>query len=154
MQLNTTRMQNEFHLTQQEIADTVGKSRTTITNLMRLANLEPLVQNSLFRRDLDLGHAKCLLGLAGKPQIDAAAIVVDRELSVRQTEALVKSFQNKTLKQGQIAAVQPDLDRLERDISDRLGADAKIQHSSSGSGKLILRYNSLDELDGILAHIK
>ena len=149
-----TRLQNEFHLSQQEIADTVGKSRTTVTNLMRLANLEPLVKNYLTRLELNLGHAKCLLGLIGKPQIDAAAIVIERGLSVRQTEALVKSFQKKPSKQAKIEIVQPDLARLEQDISDRIGADAKIQHSPSGGGKLVLRYNSLDELDGILAHIK
>ncbi len=148
------RLQNEFHLTQQEIADTVGKSRTTITNLMRLANLEPMVQNYLIQGDLDLGHAKCLLGLVGKSQIDAAASVVETGLSVRQTEAMVKSFQKKTSKQSKIEKVQPDLDRLQQDISERIGADVKIQHSASGRGKLILRYNSLDELDGILAHIK
>ncbi len=148
------RLQNEFHLTQQEIADTIGKSRTTITNLMRLANLEPMVQNYLIQGDLDLGHAKCLLGLVGKSQIDAAASVVESGLSVRQTEAMVKSFQKKTSKQSKIEKVQPDLDRLQQDISERIGADAKIQHSASGRGKLILRYNSLDELDGILAHIK
>ena len=148
------RLQNEFHLTQQEIADTVGKSRTTITNLMRLANLEPMVQNYLIQGDLDLGDAKCLLGLVGKSQIDAAASVVESGLSVRQTEAMVKSFQKKTSKQSKIEKVQPDLDRLQQDISERIGADVKIQHSASGRGKLILRYNSLDELDGILAHIK
>ena len=148
------RLQNEFHLTQQEIADTIGKSRTTITNLMRLANLEPMVQNYLIQGDLDLGHAKCLLGLVGKSQVDAAASVVESGLSVRQTEAMVKSFQKKTSKQSKIEIVQPDLDRLQQDISERIGADVKIQHSASGRGKLILRYNSLDELDGILAHIK
>ena len=148
------RLQNEFHLTQQEIADTIGKSRTTITNLMRLANLEPMVQNYLIQGDLDLGHAKCLLGLVGKSQIDAAASVVESGLSVRQTEAMVKSFHKKTSKQSKIKIVQPDLDRLQQDISERIGADVKIQHSASGRGKLILRYNSLDELDGILAHIK
>ena len=147
------RLQNEFHLTQQEIADTIGKSRTTITNLMRLANLEPMVQNYLIQGDLDLGHAKCLLGLVGKSQIDAAARVVESGLSVRQTEAMVKSFQKKTSKQSKIEKVQPDLDRLQQDISERIGADVKIQHSASGRGKLILRYNSLDGLDGILAHI-
>ena len=148
------RLQHEFQLTQQEIADTIGKSRTTITNLMRLANLEPMVQNYLIQGDLDLGHAKCLLGLVGKSQIDAAASVVESGLSVRQTEAMVKSFQKKTSKQSKIGIVQPDLDRLQQDISERIGADVKIQHSASGRGKLILRYNSLDELDGILAHIK
>ena len=148
------RLQNEFHLTQQEIADTIGKPRTTITNLMRLANLEPMVQNYLIQGDLDLGHAKCLLGLVGKSQIDAAASVVGSGLSVRQTEAMVKSFQKKTSKQSKLEIVQPDLDRLQQDISERIGADVKIQHSASGRGKLILRYNSLDELDGILAHIK
>ena len=148
------RLQHEFQLTQQEIADTIGKSRTTITNLMRLANLEPMVQNYLIQGDLDLGHAKCLLGLVGKSQIDAAASVVESGLSVRQTEAMVKSFQKKTSKQSKIEIVQPDLDRLQQDISERIGADVKIQHFASGRGKLILRYNSLDELDGILAHIK
>ncbi len=148
------RLQNEFHLTQQEIADTVGKSRSTVTNLMRLANLEPFVQNYLIRRAIDIGHAKCLLGLAGKQQIDTASIVVDGELSVRQTEVLVKRLQKKTSKPAKKEIVQPDLERLQQDISDRIGADVKIQHSSTGRGKLIFRYNSLDELDGILARVK
>ena len=148
------RLQDEFHLTQQEIADTVGKSRSTVTNLMRLANLEPFVQNYLIRRAIDLGHAKCLLGLAGKQQIDTATIVVDSELSVRQTEILVKRLQKKTSKPARKEIVQPDLERLQQDISDRIGADVKIQHSSTGRGKLIFRYNSLDELDGILARVK
>ena len=148
------RLQDEFNLTQQQVAESVGKSRSAITNLMRLTNLEPRVQELLERRDLDLGHAKCLLALQGETQIEAAYLVSDGRLSVRQTEVLVKRLQSRGEEKPPAKVEQPDIDRLERELSERLGAGVSIKHNSNGRGKLIVGYNSVDELEGILAHVK
>ena len=148
------RLQNEFNLTQQQVADSVGKSRSAITNLMRLTNLEPRVQELLERRDLDLGHAKCLLALQSKTQIEAAYLVLDGRLSVRQTEVLVKRLKSAGEEKPITQVEQPDIDRLQRQLSERLGAAVSIKHSSNGRGRLIVSYNSVDELEGILAHVK
>ena len=152
--LALVRLQEEFNLTQQQIADTLGKSRTTIANLIRLASLEPGVQEALGRKDLDIGHAKCLLALTGQQQLEAATQVVDRSLSVRQTELLVKRLKNRDTKTPTQAAYQTDIDRLQRDLSERFGAQVNIDHTKAGRGKLVFRYNSLDELDGIIAKLK
>ncbi|MDE0842403.1 MAG: ParB/RepB/Spo0J family partition protein [Porticoccaceae bacterium] len=148
------RLQQEFYLTQQQVADSVGKSRSSITNLMRLANLEPRVQEFLERRDLDLGHAKCLLALEGEMQVEAAYIVSDGRLSVRQTEVLVKRLQSASQTNPLKKEQQPDIVSLQRELSDRLGTAVSIQHRASGRGKLVFSYNSMDELDGILEHLK
>ncbi len=149
------RLQQEFELTQQQVADAVGKSRSAVTNLMRLASLEVEVQQLLERGDLELGHAKCLLALDGAKQINAARNVASVNMTVRQTEALVKKIQSgKTGKKSDGVAGIPDIKHLEDEISEKIGAPVKIQHSAKGGGKLILKYNSVDELDGILAHIK
>ena len=148
------RLQNEFNLTQQQVADSVGKSRSAITNLIRLTNLEPRVQELLERRDLDLGHAKCLLALQSKTQIEAAYLVLDGRLSVRQTEVLVKRLKSAGEEKPITQVEQPDIDRLQRQLSERLGAAVSIKHSSNGRGRLIVSYNSVDELEGILAHVK
>ena len=149
------RLQNEFQLTQQQVADAVGKSRSAVTNLMRLASLEPEVQQLLERGDLELGHAKCLLALEGAMQINAARTVAGVNMTVRQTEALVKKLQSadKT-KPASEASNSPDIKYLEDQISKKIGAPVQIQHSAKGKGKLIFKYNSVDELDGILAHLK
>lgn len=149
------RLQKEFELTQQQVADAVGKSRSAVTNLMRLATLEPEVQKLLERGDLELGHAKCLLALEGAVQINAARTVAGVNMTVRQTEALVKKLQsgNKPKPATDISN-SPDIKHLEEQISEKIGAPVQIQHSAKGAGKLILKYNSVDELDGILAHIK
>jgi len=149
------RLQNEFQLTQQQVADAVGKSRSAVTNLMRLASLEPEVQQLLERGDLELGHAKCLLALEGAMQINAARTVAGVNMTVRQTEALVKKLQSadKT-KPASEASNSPDIKYLEDQISEKIGAPVQIQHSAKGKGKLIFKYNSVDELDGILAHLK
>lgn len=149
------RLQKEFDLTQQQVADAVGKSRSAVTNLMRLASLEPEVQKLLERGDLELGHAKCLLALEGAVQTNAARTVAGVNMTVRQTEALVKKLQsgNKPRPVDDISN-SPDIKHLEEQISEKIGAPVQIQHSAKGAGKLILKYNSVDELDGILAHIK
>ena len=148
------RLQDEFNLTQQQVAQAVGKSRSAVTNLMRLATLQPLVQQQLERGDIELGHAKCLLALEGETQIVAARTVASEGLTVRQTEVLVKKLQSPDTGKKSIATPNQDIVNLQTELSEKLGAAVKIQHGSRGSGKLIIRYNSVDELDGILGHLK
>lgn len=149
------RLQQEFQLTQQQVADAVGKSRSAVTNLMRLASLEPEVQQLLERGDLELGHAKCLLALEGAKQINAARTVGSVNMTVRQTEALIKKILSGVSgKPTSEVSNSPDIKHLEDQISEKIGAPVLIQHGAKGAGRLILKYNSVDELDGILAHIK
>lgn len=148
------RLLEEFELTQQQVADAVGKSRTQVTNLLRLLALDPEVQTLLERGDLDMGHARALLTLSTAKQRQAAHQVVNSELTVRQTEALVKQ-----LLEGKPVATQKeqpsnDVIRLENQLGELLGAPVRIQHGRSGKGRVTIRYASLDELDGILAHIR
>ena len=141
------RLQQEFGLTQQEVADAVGKSRSTVTNLLRLMSLQEDVRRLVEHGDLEMGHARALLGLEAGDQSHAAGQVVGKGMSVRQTEALVRHLlEAKTM--------DPDIRHLQDDLSQRLGTRVQIQHSAKGKGKLVLTYSSLDELDGILAHIK
>ncbi|MBK8676626.1 MAG: ParB/RepB/Spo0J family partition protein [Cellvibrionales bacterium] len=152
------RLKDQFELTHQEVADAVGKSRVTVTNLLRLMSLTDEVRRMLERGDLEMGHARALLGLAENAQRDAAKSVADKGLSVRQTEALVRNIQqqpeaNKASKNVE-PELNPDIRRLQTDLSEKIGVPVQVLHSNKGSGKLVLRYNSLDELDGILAHIR
>jgi len=148
------RLQSEFDLTQQEVATAVGKSRSTVANLLRLMTLQEDVQRLVEHGDLEMGHARALLGLEGANQSQAARIVVSKGMTVRQTEALVRHLLAK--KTGPVAAkhIDPNIRHLQDDLSLRLGAPVQILHSAKGKGKLVLSYNSLDELDGILSHIK
>ena len=149
------RLQQEFQLTQQQVADAVGKSRSAVTNLMRLASLEPEVQQLLERGDLELGHAKCLLALEGAKQINAARTVASVNMTVRQTEAMIKKILSGVSgKPTSEVSNSTDIKHLEDQISEKIGAPVQIQHGAKGAGRLILKYNSVDELDGILAHIK
>ena len=148
------RLQNEFNLTQQQVAEAVGKSRSAVTNLMRLASLQPLVQQQLERGDIELGHAKCLLALDGELQTQAARTVASEGLTVRQTEVLIKKLQAPDAEKKATASVNQDILNLQQQLSEKLGAAVKIQHGAKGSGKLTIGYNSVDELDGILNHIK
>jgi len=150
------RLQDEFKLTQQQVADAVGKSRSAVTNLMRLASLESPVQLQVERGELELGHAKCLLGLEGNVQIQAARTVAANAMTVRQTEALVKKLQNPTTQNTKTEATDStaDIMRLQEELSEKVGAVVQIQHSAKGAGKLVFKYNSVDELEGILAHLK
>ena len=149
------RLQSEFDLSQQQVADRVGKSRSVIANLLRLLTLEPVVRELLTQGQLDTGHAKVLLALEGANQIKAAKQVVKGGLSVRQTEAMVK-----ILLKGEDANVtpvpgrDPNISRLEQDLSGRLGAAVAIEHGKQGRGKVVINYTSLDELDGILRKIR
>lgn len=147
------RLQDEFELTQQEVADAVGKSRTTVTNLLRLMSLVPEVRTYLEHGDLEMGHARALLGLKEEQQAEAARSVISKGMNVRQTEALVRSLQ-KGRPSKPANSIDPDVRTLQDDLADRLGTQVQIQHTAAGKGKLILKYNSLDELDGILSHIR
>jgi ParB family transcriptional regulator, chromosome partitioning protein len=150
------RLQDEFELTHAEVAQAVGKSRTTITNLLRLIALNEEVKTLLEHGDLEMGHARALLTLEPQQQKEIARQIVARGLSVRQTEALVRQYQE-NLNQEKIkpeVRVSADIRRLQDQLSETLGAGVEIQHGAKGKGKLVINYNSLDELDGILSHIK
>lgn len=150
------RLQDEFELTHQEVAQAVGKSRTTVTNLLRLIALTDEVKTLLEHGDLEMGHARALLTLDENDQREIGRQIVAKNLSVRQTETLVRSFQENKHKDKikPDNAPSADIRRLQEQLSDTLGAGVEIQHTAKGKGKLVINYNSLDELDGILAHIK
>lgn len=149
------RLQSEFELTQQEVAQAVGKSRAMVANLLRLMNLNDDVKRLLEHGDIDMGHARALLGLQGGAQSEAAAQVVSRALTVRQTEALIRKVQEpKADAPVDKAKASPDIQRLERLLGDKLGARVTIRHGTKGKGQLVINYTSLDELDGILKHIQ
>ena len=151
------RLLSEFHLTHQQIAEAVGKSRTTVTNLLRLLELNPDVKAYVEHSQLEMGHARALLGLKGTQQSAAARQVVSGGLSVRETERLVRRHQQAGESPAPIQpkpTADPDVRRLQDDLTDRLGARVQIQQGNRGSGKLVIAYNSLDELEGIIAHIK
>jgi ParB family chromosome partitioning protein len=148
------RLQQEFQLTQQQVAEAVGKSRVTITNLLRLIGLPEEVKTLLAHGDLEMGHARALLGLAPQRQGEAARHVVARGLTVRQTEALVRQWVNSSETSSGDTQVDPDISRLEQRLAERLGSPVQIRHGQKGKGQLVIRYNSLDELQGVLAHIQ
>ena len=152
------RLIREFGLTHQEAADAVGRSRASVSNLLRLLELSDKVKPLLESRQLEMGHARALLSITDKAKQLAAALKVARSgMSVRETEKLVRRVladqagkKRETVK----SSADADIRRLETEISARLGARVRIDHGGKGSGKLIVAYNSLDELDGILKHIK
>lgn len=148
------RLQHEFEMTQQQVAEAVGKNRATVANLLRLVNLNPDVKLLLEHGDIEMGHARALLGLEGEQQSEAATKVVSGALNVRQTEALVRNIQEGKKSPSKPEPKSPDINRLENILGDKLGAKVAISHTKKGKGKLVIAYNSLDELDGILSHIK
>ncbi len=148
------RLINEFELTHQQVADSVGRSRAMVSNLLRLLELADDVKDQVNRGLLDMGHARALLALPSVQQAEIARVVINRGLSVRETEALVK----KTLAASGTAkatdkTVDPDVQRLQDRLSEQLGAAVKIKQGSKGSGQLIIHYHSSDELEGILDHL-
>jgi ParB family transcriptional regulator, chromosome partitioning protein len=148
------RLQQEFQLTQQQVAEAVGKSRVTITNLLRLIALPEEIKTLLAHGDLEMGHARALLGLPAEQQVAGARHVVARGLTVRQTEALVRQWLNTQEKTVEKVKPDPDISRLEQRLAERLGSPVQIKHGQKGKGQLVIRYNSLDELQGVLAHIR
>ena len=145
------RLQTEFDLSQQEVANAVGKSRSVIANLLRLLSLEPDAAELLETGQIDAGHAKVLLALEGSQQVIAARKVADAKLSVRQTEVLVKALLNPNPSDFE-AKSDPDIDRLERKLSEQFGTKVSIENKN-GRGRLIIQYSNLDVLDGILGRI-
>ena len=149
------RLLNEFELTHQQVAQAVGKSRTTVTNLIRLLDLNGEVKDLLDHGDLEMGHARALLALEGGAQTDAARQVAAKGLSVRETEALVRRLsQPKVPAASRTEEQDPDVRRLLSDLTDRLGAKVALQQGSGGKGRLVISYNNLEELEGILEHIR
>ncbi|MCQ2044138.1 chromosome partitioning protein, ParB family [Stutzerimonas kunmingensis] len=148
------RLQQEFQLTQQQVADAVGKSRVSISNLLRLIALPEEIKTLLSHGDLEMGHARALLGLPAEQQVEGARHVVARGLTVRQTEALVRQWLSSKETPKAEVKVDPDISRLEQRLAERLGSPVQIKHGQRGKGQLVIRYSSLDELQGVLAHIR
>jgi len=149
------RLIEEFGLTHQQTADAVGRSRASVSNLLRLLGLNEDVKRLLENGDIEMGHARALLALGGEQQSAVARSVAAKGLSVRETERLVKRTLEGPKAGGEKARrVDPDINRLEQELGERIGARVAIQHGAKGKGKLTITYNSLDELDGILEHIK
>ncbi len=149
------RLITEFELTHQLAAEAVGRSRAAVTNLLRLFELNEDVKARLESGELEMGHARALLGLQGDQQSEIARKVVSRGLSVRETEQLVRGLRKPSAAaQKGRKSVDPDVLKLQDDLSQRLGAEVRFQHAAKGKGKMIVHYNNLDELEGILAHIK
>jgi ParB family chromosome partitioning protein len=151
-----SRLIEEFGLTHQAAAEAVGRSRAAVSNLLRLMELADEVKELLEQRRIEMGHARALLSLtARRQQIEVAGLVARKSLSVRDTESLVRRLLSPP-KAGSAPETSPDPDirRLELELADKLGAKVAFQHSATGKGKLVVSYNSLDELEGILAHIQ
>ena len=150
------RLLEEFGLTHQEVSEAVGCSRTTVSNLLRMLGLHPAVQKMVESNALDMGHARALLALPEASQPEVAKLIKNKNLSVRQTERLVRKLVNaesKPTKPAQSEQSDADISRLQDELSTRLGARVDIRHRSK-KGQLIIHYYSLDELDGILERIK
>ena len=149
------RLIDEFEMTHQQAAEAVGRSRAAVSNLLRLLTLQGEVRRLLEQGDLEMGHARALLALEGDAQVQAARDVASKGSSVRETERLVKHLLEAPAKAKQpAAAVDADIRRLEDELGEKLAAKVVFQHGAKGSGKLVIHYNSLDELDGILARIR
>jgi ParB family chromosome partitioning protein len=148
------RLVAEFGLTHDAAAKAVGRSRSAVTNLMRLTQLAQPVQDYLHDGALEMGHARALLALPAAQQAGTAARVVAKKLSVRETERLVHRLQNPAARRSPRPGLDADTLRLENEIAEALGANVKIDPGRKGSGRIVIRYASLDELEGILARIR
>jgi len=147
------RLLDEFEMTHQQVADAVGKSRVTVTNLLRLLDLHPEVKKLLISRQIEMGHARALLALDGLKQLAAANKVVKEGLTVRATERLVKDSQVEIIK-PKVKFVDKDTLRLQEQLATKLGAKVLIEHKENGTGKVVIAYSSLDELDGLIEQFK
>ena len=143
------RFHDEFGLSHQEIAETVGKARTTVSNLLRLLSLADSVKDFMQQGLLDMGHARAILTLKAKDQLKVAETVIEKSLSVRQTEQLVRELNTPKVEKPK-QEVSYDIQQLSQQLSERFSADVKIDYNKQGKGKLVISYHSLDELDGIL----
>ena len=149
------RLQSEFNLTQSAVAEAVGKSRSTVANLLRLTSLQLGVKSLLASGKIEMGHARAILSLGPADQQRVADEISKKNLSVRQTERLARDLLKPvTHRKKESFQEDPDLARLKQQISEKLGAKVEITHASSGKGKLEISYNNLEELQGILSHLK
>ena len=151
------RLIREFDVTHQQAADAVGRSRAAVSNLLRLLELPAEVAALVEKREIEMGHARALLGLPQKrQQSEVAQLVAKKGLSVRETEALVRRMVAPPAPAAarEHAGLDPNIEQLQQELSDKLGARVAIQHGANGRGKVVVSYNSLDELDGILGHIR
>ena len=148
------RLIEEFTMTHQQVAETIGRSRATVTNLLRLLELSEEVRQLVQDQRLEMGHARALLPLPPALQQELARQVARRGLSVRETEAWVKRLQNGPATPSANRAPDPDIRNLQEDLSARLGTRVLVRHGASGKGRLVIHYNTLDELDGILNRVK
>jgi ParB family transcriptional regulator, chromosome partitioning protein len=149
------RLIDEFEMTHQQVAEAVGRSRASVSNLLRLQELEGAVKHMLESGDLEMGHARALLGLQEEQQIQCARIAVSKGLNVRETERLVQKMKHPATNKEDLKEpkVDPDINRLQIDLSEKLGARVELKHSQKGRGKLVIQYNSMDELDGIIGKL-
>lgn len=147
------RLIDEFNMTHQQVADTVARSRAAVSNLLRLQDLNADVKRLLENRDIEMGHARALLGVTGAVQSQLAKETAKKGLSVRETEQLVRKALNPPKKLKPVSK-DPDIKKLENDLSEKLGAAVSIHQKGKGKGRLEISYSSLDELDGILSHIQ
>jgi len=147
------RLIDEFQMTHEAAAQAVGRSRSAVTNLLRLQNLHGVVQEMLMVGKLDMGHARALLGLANAQQITAAEQIVQKSLSVREAEQLVKRLSEEAPRTVKPAEKDKDVLRLQEDLAEKIGADVQIDTAKNGAGTVKIRYASLDQLDGIIARL-
>jgi ParB family chromosome partitioning protein len=149
------RLLDEYGLTHQQLADAVGKSRATVTNFLRLNELHPEVKRLLLSGAIEMGHARALLGLELERQAELARLVAEKGLTVRATEALVQQARETAGKpKPKPPEPDPDIRRLEESVASRIGAPVSIRHGSKGAGQLIIRYDSLDQLEGVLERLR
>lgn len=150
------RLIEEFGMTHADTAEAVGRSRAAVTNLLRLLELPAIVRGMVEKRELEMGHARALLGLSEESKvIEAASQVAKRGMSVRETERLVKRLNRPgSGRKAAPVANDPDIQRLETDLTEKLAARVSLRHTAGGKGQLVISYNSLDELEGILKHIR
>jgi ParB family chromosome partitioning protein len=145
------RLLTEFEMTHQQVAEAVGKSRTTVTNLLRLLELAPEVKKMLVNKQLEMGHARALLPLTLEQQIDAARKITNQGLSVRLAEKMVKDIQNPQQVESKNSIIDSDVLSLQNNLSEKFGAKVQVESNENGKGKLIIHYSNLDELEGILS---
>ena len=152
------RLIREFEMTHQTAADAVGRSRAAVSNLLRLLELADEVKALVEQRQLEMGHARALLGLDGGPPADRGRGAGGQEGPVgardRGARAPARDGAGESAAAQRAQRVDPNIRKLEQDLADKLGAKVLLQHAASGRGKLVINYNSLDELDGILGHIQ
>lgn len=148
------RLVSEFDMTHQQAADAVGRSRAAVSNIVRLLDLGEPTKGLLRESKLEMGHARALLALTEDRQFNAANNVVNKGLSVRATETMVKQLLKEKMLPAEASNKDPDIERLEQNISEQLGAKVQIQHSKNGKGKITIQYSSLEGLEGVLEHFQ